>query len=115
VTATPTATPTPQPRRRRAAAPKRVRLRIVASGPVSVCLEAANGTPLIPNVTMDAGQRSRAFRGKRFVASFGTGAAAMRVNGRSYDVSDNAPIGYEIRRKGPPRPLPESERPQCSG
>jgi cytoskeleton protein RodZ len=115
VTATPTATPTPQPRRRRAAAPKRVRLRIVASGPVSVCLEAANGTPLIPNVTMDAGQRSRVFRGKRFVASFGTGAAAMRVNGRSYDVSDNAPIGYEIRRKGPPRPLPESERPQCSG
>jgi hypothetical protein len=114
-TATPTATPTPQPRRRRPAAPRRVRLRIVASGPVSVCLEAADGTPLIPNVTLDAGQRSRVFRGRRFRASFGTGAAVMRVNGRAYDVSDDAPIGYQIRRTGPPRPVPESERPQCAG
>jgi cytoskeleton protein RodZ len=112
-TATPTATPESERRPRRRAVPRRVRLRIVASGPVSVCLEAADGTPLIPNVTMDAGQRSEVFRGRRFLVSFGTGAAVMRVNGRVFDVSDDAPIGYEIRRRGPPRPVPESRRPTC--
>jgi cytoskeleton protein RodZ len=112
-TATPTPTATPARRRRRAAVPRRVRLQIVASGPVSVCLEAAGGTPLIPNVTMDAGQRSRVFSGRRFLVSFGTGAAVMRVNGRAFDVSDDAPIGYEIRRGRPPRPVPESRRPTC--
>jgi hypothetical protein len=113
--AAPTATPAPaQRRRRRAAAPRRVRLRIVASGPVSVCLERGDGTPLIDNVTLDAGQRSARFRARRFRASFGTGAAVMRVNGRAFDVSDDAPIGYDIRPGRPPRALPEAERPTCS-
>jgi hypothetical protein len=112
-TATPMATATPEPRRRRRAAPTRVRLRIVASGPVSVCLENAAGTPLIDNVTLAAGQRSALFRGRRFRASFGTGAAVMRVNGRAFDVPDDAPIGYLIRPGRRPRPLPEAERPTC--
>ncbi len=111
---TPTATPTPAKRRARKAAPKRVRLRIVASGPVSVCLEAADGRPLIDNVTLAAGQRSALFRGKRFLASFGTGAAVMRINGRTYQVSDTAPIGYDIRLGRKPQPVPESRRPTCS-
>jgi hypothetical protein len=115
-TPTATATPTPdQPRRRRRAAPTRVQLRIIASGPVSVCLEADDGTPLIENVTLDAGDRSQRFRGRRFLASFGTGAAVMRVNGRTYEVSDDAPIGYELRPGRRPRPLPESRRPTCAG
>jgi cytoskeleton protein RodZ len=109
-----TATPTPAPRRRRPAVPQRVRLRIEAVGPVSVCLERGDGTPLIDNVTLDAGERSARFRGRRFVASFGTGAAVMRVNGRAYDVSDDAPIGYLIRPGRPPRALPEAQRPTCS-
>jgi cytoskeleton protein RodZ len=113
-TATPSATPAPERRRRRPARPTRVRLRIVASGPVSVCLEAADGTPLIDNVTLAAGQRSALFRGRRFVASFGTGAAVMRVDGRAFDVSDSAPIGYAIRPGRRPRPLPETQRPTCS-
>jgi hypothetical protein len=78
-----------------------------------VCLEAADGRPLIANVTMQAGQRSAQFRGKRFLASFGTGAAVMRVNGRAYDVSDSAPIGYEIRRGRAPKPVSEARRPTC--
>jgi hypothetical protein len=111
--ATATATPKPARRHKRNAVPRRVRLRILATGPVSVCLEAADGRPLINNVTMQAGQRSAQFRGKRFLASFGTGAAVMRVNGRTYDVSDAAPIGYEIRRGRAPRTVPESRRPTC--
>ena len=99
--------------RQRKAVPTRLRLRIEATGPVSVCLEAADGRPLIANVTMQAGQRSAQFRGKRFLASFGTGAAVMRVNGRAYDVSDSAPIGYEIRRGRAPKPVSEARRPTC--
>jgi cytoskeleton protein RodZ len=116
-----TATPTPaakksrKQRKRAAAAPRRVRLQIRATGPVSVCLETASGTPLIRNETLSAGQASHTFRGRRFRMSFGTGAAVMRVDGRSFDVSDSAPVGYELRAGGKPRRLPESGRPTCSG
>jgi cytoskeletal protein RodZ len=119
--ATATATPKPaakkkQQRKRAAAAkPTRVRLQIRATGPVSVCLESAGGTPLIRNQTFNAGQSSRTFRGRRFRMSFGTGAAVMRIDGKSFPVSKDAPIGYDVRAGGKPRPLPESRRPTCSG
>jgi hypothetical protein len=102
-------------RRRRAPARTVVRLRIHPTGPVSVCLENAAGEPLIGNLTLDAGQDTETFRSKRFRVSFGTGEADMRVNGKTYPVSDDAPIGYEIRAGGRPRALPEGERPTCSG
>ena len=95
--------------------PTRVRLQIQPTGPVSVCLENAAGEPLIGNLTLDAGQDSETFRGKRFVASFGTPAAVMRVDGKEYPVSPQAPIGYEIRPGKRPRELPEAERPTCAG
>jgi cytoskeleton protein RodZ len=107
-----------EPQRKRKRAPARranVRLQIRATGPVSVCLENAAGEPLIRNVTLMAGQDSQAFKGKRFRMSFGTGAAVMRVDGRPYEVSDAAPIGYEVRAGGKPRALPEDERPTCAG
>jgi cytoskeletal protein RodZ len=119
--AQPVATATPQPKKKSkakkkaASKPTRVRLQIRATGPVSVCLESAGGTPLINNQTLDAGQSSRTFRGRRFRMSFGTGAAVMRVNGKAFAVSDDAPIGYELRAGGKPRPLPESRRPTCGG
>ena len=47
--------------------------------------------------------------------SFGTGAAVMRVDGKDFEVSDDAPIGYELRPGGKPRTLPEDERPTCAG
>jgi cytoskeleton protein RodZ len=99
--------------RRRAAKPKVVRLRIQPTGPVSVCLENAAGEPLIGNLTLDVGQDTETFRSKRFRMSFGTGAAVMRVDGKDYDVSDDAPIGYEVRAGGRPRALTEAERPTC--
>ena len=114
-TATPQAKKKPRARKPTASKPTRVRLQIRATGPVSVCLESAGGTPLINNQTLDTGQSSRTFRGRRFRVSFGTGAAVMRVDGKPFAVSDAAPIGYELRAGGKPRPLPESRRPTCSG
>jgi hypothetical protein len=111
---TPTATPradataTPTPR-----APTRVRLRVVATGLVSVCVEDARGRPVVDNVTFSGGQSSRTLRGRGFRASFGTAEAYMVVDGRRRQVSPDAPIGYDIRPGRAPRALPESRRPTC--
>ena len=90
-----------------------VRLQIQPTGPVSVCLEDAGGEPVIRNVTLQANQDTETFRSKRFTMSFGTAEAVMRVDGKPYPVSQNAPIGYEIRAGGKPKALPEAERPTC--
>jgi cytoskeleton protein RodZ len=92
----------------------RVRLQIVPTGPVSVCLENAGGDALIGNLTLDAGQDSRVFRGRRFRVSFGTPAAVMRVDGRRFAVAQDAPVGYEVRAGGRPRRLAEAQRPTCA-
>jgi hypothetical protein len=92
-----------------------VRLQLQPTGAVSVCLEDAGGKPLIANQTLQAGQDTQTYKSKRFRMSFGTGAAVMRVDGKAYDVSDDAPIGYEVRAGGKPSPLPETDRPTCSG
>jgi hypothetical protein len=118
---TPTATAAPddgekKKQKKQAPAKKTVaRLQIQPLGPVSVCLENAGGDVLIGNVTLQANEDTETFRSKRFVMSFGTGEAVMRVDGKAYPVSDDAPIGYEVRAGGKPKPLPESERPTCSG
>ncbi len=121
-----TATPTPTPaasgngdrqkkQDKKAAAPSRVRFQIQPTGPVSVCLEDGAGKVLIGNLTLDAGGDSEVYRGKQFRVSFGTPAAMMRVDGKGYQVSADAPVGYEIRPGKRPARLPETERPQCSG
>jgi cytoskeletal protein RodZ len=121
----PTPTPTAAPagegdgekkkRKRKPAKPTVARMQIQPTGPVSVCLENAAGEPLIENVTLQANQDTETFRSKRFLVSFGTGEAVMRVDGKPYEVSDDAPIGYEVRAGGRPKALPESERPTCQG
>jgi len=102
-------------RKRKRARKTTVRLRIQPTGPVSVCLENGDGEPLIANLTLDAGQDSETFEAKRFRMSFGTGAAVMRIDGKDYPVSDDAPIGYAVRAGGKPRTLADDERPDCSG
>src|SRR5688572_3639186 len=111
-----TAEPAEEKRKKKRKTPARpavARLQIQPTGPVSVCLENIAGEPLIENLTLDAGQDTETFRSRRFRVSFGTGAAVMRVGGKAYPVSDDAPIGYEIRPGGKPRELPEEERPTC--
>jgi cytoskeletal protein RodZ len=126
VTATPTPAATAAPegdgedepakkKKRTPAKPRVVRLQIQPTGPVSVCLENAAGEAVIQNLTLEANQDTEVFRSKRFRMSFGTGDAVMRVDGKAYPVSDDAPIGYEVRAGGRPKPLPEAERPTCAG
>ena len=76
-----------------------------------MCLEDAAGEPVIRNVTLQANQDTETFRSKRFTMSFGTGEAVMRVDGKPYPVSDDAPIGYEIRAGGKPQGAPGGRAP----
>ena len=75
-----------------------MRLQIQPTGPVSVCVEDASGDPVVDNVTLEANQDTETFRSKRFTMSFGTGDAVMRVDGKAYQVSDDSPVGYSVRR-----------------
>ena len=102
-------------RKREQEKPTVARMQIQPTGPVSVCLENAAGDPLIANVTLQANEDTETFRSKRFRVSFGTGEAVMRVDGKAYQVSDDAPIGYEVRAGGKPKALSEGARPTCAG
>ncbi len=102
--------------KRRAAERRTVRLQVVAEGPVEVCLLSAGGRRLVDARTLQAGERTRTFRGRRFRVSFGNGQVQMRVNGRRIRVPERAePIGYSVRA-GTRRPveLPRASRPVCS-
>jgi hypothetical protein len=104
----PAATPPPAP-----APVRRVRLRIVATGLVNVCLKAGDRT-LIRGLTLEAGARTKTFRSKRFRMTLGNNAARLVVNGRSRSVKPSAdPIGIEITPKGERRSLSAAERPVC--
>jgi cytoskeleton protein RodZ len=94
--------------------PRRVSLRIIATGQVYVCLEDARGRPVIDKATFRAGRRTRTFRSRRFRVTFGTANARMRVNGRSYRVATSQePVGYELRPGRRPRRL-SSGLPTCT-
>jgi helix-turn-helix protein len=104
----PAATPPPAP-----APVRRVRLRIVATGLVNVCLKAGDRT-LIRGLTLEAGARTKTFRSKRFRMTLGNNAARLVVNGRSRSVKPSAdPIGIEITPKGERRSLSAAKRPVC--
>ena len=99
-----TATPTPKKsaskakRKKRAAATKPMRVSILATGEVYVCMENSRGRAVVDKETLSAGQRTRTFTGRRFKVTFGTAAARIRQNGKSYRVAESKdPVGYELR------------------
>ena len=98
---------------RRAARSRVVRLRLVATGPVSVCLVDAGGDVLVRNAILQPGARTRTFRSRRFRLVLGNNAVRLRVNGKARPVpSSSQAIALEITRAGR-RPLPAGQRPTC--
>src|SRR5829696_7245782 len=97
------ATPTPKAsskktKKKRVAAARPIRVGVVATGQVYVCLEDARGRALVDKETLEAGQRTRTFRGRRFKVTFGTAAARIRQNGKTYRVAvSKDPVGYALR------------------
>jgi cytoskeletal protein RodZ len=85
-------------RRKKRAASKPMRVSIVATGQVYVCMEDARGKAIVDKATLDAGQRTRTFTGRRFKVTFGTAAARIRQNGKDYRVAvSKDPVGYSLR------------------
>jgi cytoskeletal protein RodZ len=114
-TATPSATPRPDRKKKRRTAASTLRFGIVATGPVWVCLEDGSGKALVNQRTMQAGDRTRTFRGRRFRVAFGNGSARMRINGREVKVPSRADaVGYDLRAGRRPRELPSGQRPTCT-
>jgi hypothetical protein len=99
--------------RRRPARSRTVRLQIVPTGAVSVCLVDAGGKVLVRDEILQAGQRTRTFRSRRFRVVLGNNAVRLRLNGKARSVpASSEPIAYEITRRGR-RDLPAAQRPTC--
>jgi len=93
--------------------PRIVRLRIIPTGTVSVCLVDARGRARIDNATLTADGPTPVFRSQRFRVSLGNGQARLRVGKRTIDVPDRStPVGYDVRAGRAPRET--SRRPTCS-
>ena len=118
---TPTATPDASddrdepPARERERRPQRVRLQLVATAPVYVCVVDARGRQVIDEETLAPDTVTRTLRSKRFLTNFGNSGLRMRVNGRTYPVAEStSAIGYELRPGRRPRRLSDEQRPDCS-
>lgn len=95
--------------------PRRVRVQLVATGTVYVCLVDARGRQVVDEETLEAGARTRTFTSRSFEANFGNANLRMRVNGRTYPVAESSdPVGYSLRPGRPPQRLTGDERPDCS-
>ena len=99
----------PEPPRR----PRRVRLQLVATGAVFVCLRAGDRT-LIDGETLQAGDESAIFRSRRFRLTVGNNAVRLRINGRGASLEPSPePIGLQITPGQGRQPLSADERPTC--
>ncbi|MBJ7329494.1 MAG: helix-turn-helix domain-containing protein [Solirubrobacteraceae bacterium] len=98
---------------KRATKPATVRLQIVPTGDVYVCL-VAGPRVLVPGSVLKAGEPTEVFRSKRFRLNLGNSNAKLRINGklRSVPTSSEA-TGYVITRNGR-KALAAGERPDCT-
>jgi cytoskeleton protein RodZ len=100
--------------RERAARRAIVRLQIVPTGTVSVCLANINGDILVRNEILQPGEPTRTFRSKRFRLVLGNNQATLRINGTNRTVPPSSDlIGYTITRNGR-SDLPPDRRPNCA-
>src|SRR5262245_50150852 len=66
--------------------PRRVRLQLVATAPVYVCVVDARGRQVVDEETLDASSPRRTYVSRSFRTNFGKNNVSMRVNGRTYRV-----------------------------
>jgi hypothetical protein len=110
-----TTTKTTKDNKKPPAKPTRVRLQIVPTAEVYVCLESATGERLINGQILSPGGAKQAFRSKRFLIGLGNGSVVLRMNGKAFHVPDTSdPVGYELTTSGA-KQVPESRRPTCAG
>ena len=104
-----------QPKKKPPARPRTVRLQLVPTAPVSVCLVDVRGKVLIGNEILQPGQPSRTYRSRRFRLVLGNNGVTLKINGKDRSVPASGEIiGYTITRNGR-SDLPAERRPTCAG
>ena len=102
-------------KRRQQQAARLVRLRLVPTGPVYVCLKRAGGETVVNGRILQAGSRQPTYRSRRFRLLLGNSEVRLRINGRTRAVTPSGGVlGYEITPPGRVRPLPPASRPACA-
>jgi cytoskeletal protein RodZ len=100
--------------KKKKAQPKLVRLRLVPTGPVYVCLKRAGGETVVNGRILQAGSRQPTYRSRRFRLLLGNSEVRLRINGRTRAVAPSGGVlGYEVTPPGRVRPLPAAGRPSC--
>jgi cytoskeletal protein RodZ len=117
--ATPSSTPKPSKKKskskKKPATSRSLSVQIAATGAVWVCMEDAAGKPVVNQRTLQAGDRTRTFHGRRFRVAFGNGSARLRVNGKNVQVPNRSDaVGFDLRVGRKPRELPSGQRPTCA-
>jgi cytoskeleton protein RodZ len=91
----------------------KVRVRVVATRPVWVCLVDAQGNDRIAGQTMAAGAEEGPFRSSSFTVTIGNGGGDLVIDGKRRDTPERAePVGYRIKPSGT-EVLPAADRPGC--
>jgi len=92
---------------------RRVRLQLIPTAPVYVCLEAASGRKPINGVIIIPGGHSPTFHSRRFRLTLGNGSVRMKVNGKELSVSQSPnAISYLVTTAGR-RPATAAQAPRC--
>jgi hypothetical protein len=92
---------------------KSVRVRVVATRPVWVCLVDARGNDRIPGQTVAPGDKQGPFRSSAFEVTFGNGGGDLVIDGKRRDTPERSePTGYSVKPSGT-KILPASARPTC--
>jgi transcriptional regulator with XRE-family HTH domain len=95
---------------------KLVRLQIIPTAPVFVCLEDAGGRRLVNGTVVQPGAAQPTYRSTAFKLTLGNGNARLHINGRTRAVPNvTSGIGYEITRRHGRRLLSAAQRPTCAG
>jgi cytoskeletal protein RodZ len=113
-TATRSTTTSKSSSKKKKAQPKLVRLRLVPTGPVYVCLKRAGGGTVVNGRILQAGSRQPTYRSRRFRLLLGNSEVRLRINGRTRAVAPTGGVlGYDVTPPGRVRPLPPASRPSC--
>jgi cytoskeleton protein RodZ len=103
-----------QPRRHRPRAPARVKLQLIPTGQVYVCLVDGTGKRLIAGTIYSPGQTIPTESAAKLLLTLGNNAVQMKVNGVTIPVTPSAgSIGYEFQGRAH-RTLPVAQQPRCA-
>jgi cytoskeletal protein RodZ len=94
--------------------PTKVKLQLVATGQVYVCLVDGAGKPLIPGVIFSPGQSIPTKTSSKLLLTLGNASVKMTVNGRPVAVTpSSSAIGYLLTPTSH-SVLPASQQPRCA-